>query len=141
MNANQIKILQDTITGFIASKSAVRGVNWTAANLVGNGLHVAGDLAATFTGCAGTVEDGCYFPTDKEVSNAIRKMPSYVNPDRTESGRGAFGRLGGSSRRAKYNPGYVRLEGASHHEDPQRILYPGLQGVHDQVQGWCFQHP
>ncbi|TXH13721.1 MAG: hypothetical protein E6R03_10835 [Hyphomicrobiaceae bacterium] len=106
MTSNQIKTLQAAVVQFLNEKKNVRGVYWTAKNIVGNGFSV---LATGFEGCAGTVEEGDYFPTEKEVSNAIRSMIGYVSPDRTESGRGAFGRLGGSSKRSKYHAGYLSV--------------------------------
>lgn len=105
--ATRHAILRDAIDRFIRAKSAVR-VSWTAANLIGNGLEVFPPEAEVFRGGPGEFAEGSYFPTEREVLAAMRTHPEYVGPDRTESGRGAFGRMGGSGLRSRYHEAYIR---------------------------------
>lgn len=109
MNDNTAVIAAEIVV-FIKANDKIRGIYWTAKNIAGHGFSVPADK---IVGGKGEIEEGSYFPTVAEINAAMKTLPGYHGSDRTVSGRGAFGRLGGSGLRSKYHPAYVTILGGS----------------------------
>lgn len=109
MNANTAVIAAE-IVAFLQANSKIRGIYWTAANIAGHGFSVPENK---IQGGKGQIEEGNYFPTTSEILAAMKTLPGYHGSDLTVSGRGSFGRLGGSGLRSRYHHAYVTILGGS----------------------------
>jgi len=105
MNDNTAVIAAEIVV-FIKANDKIRGIYWTAKNIAGHGFSVPVDK---IKGGKGQIEEGNYFPTTSEILAAMKTLPGYHGSDLTVSGRGSFGRLGGSGLRSRYHHAYVTI--------------------------------